>query len=40
VLAQYAPGRRLTWDSANLKVTNAPELDAYIRPKFRQGWTL
>ena len=40
VLALWAPGRRLEWDSANLKVKNAPELDPYIRAEYRQGWTL
>ncbi|MFO0840805.1 MAG: Gfo/Idh/MocA family oxidoreductase [Gemmataceae bacterium] len=40
VLALRAPGRRLEWDSANLKVKNAPELDQVIRPEYRRGWTL
>lgn len=40
VLALYAPGRRLEWDSARLRVTNAPELDRFIRPEYRKGWTL
>jgi predicted dehydrogenase len=40
VLSLYAPGKRLEWDSANLRVTNAPELDRYIRTEYRQGWTL
>lgn len=40
VLALYAPGRRLEWDSERLRVSNAPELDRFIRPEFRKGWTL
>jgi predicted dehydrogenase len=40
VLSLYAPGRRLEWDSANLKVANAPDLDRFIHPDFRKGWTL
>jgi hypothetical protein len=40
VLSLYAPGKRLEWDSANLRVTNAPELDQFIRTEYRKGWTL
>ena len=40
VLALRAPGNRLEWDSANLKVTNAPELNPYVHVEYRKGWTL
>ncbi|MEX2113312.1 MAG: Gfo/Idh/MocA family oxidoreductase [Pirellulales bacterium] len=40
VLALRAPGKRLAWDSANLKVKNAPELDQYVHVEYRKGWTL
>jgi predicted dehydrogenase len=40
VLALRAPGKKLAWDSANLKVTNAPELDAHVHTAYRKGWTL
>jgi predicted dehydrogenase len=40
VLALRAPGRRLEWDSANLKVKNAPELNPYVHIDYRKGWTL
>jgi predicted dehydrogenase len=40
VLSLYAPGRRLEWDSANLKTPNAPELERFIHPEYRKGWTL
>jgi len=40
VLALRAPGRRLEWDSANLKVKNAPELNPYVHTEYRKGWTL
>ena len=40
VLTLRAPGRRLEWDSANLKVKNAPELSAFARTEYRKGWTL
>jgi len=40
VLALRAPGTRLEWDSEKLTVTNAPELDQYIKTEYRDGWTL
>jgi predicted dehydrogenase len=40
VLALRAPGRKLLWDSANMQFTNAPELNAFIRREYRQGWIL
>jgi len=33
-------GRRLLWDSANLKVTNVPEANKYLHYEYRPGWTL
>jgi len=38
VLSLRAPGTRLEWDSANLKVKGMPELDRLIRPEPRKGW--
>ena len=40
VLSLRAPGRRLEWDSENLRVKNAPELSRYIHTEYRKGWTL
>ncbi|MGD9724310.1 MAG: Gfo/Idh/MocA family protein [Pirellulales bacterium] len=40
VLALRAPGRRLEWNSAELKVANAPELDALVHTEYRAGWKL
>ncbi|MGH9593586.1 MAG: Gfo/Idh/MocA family protein, partial [Bryobacteraceae bacterium] len=31
-------GKKLEWDSANLKCPNAPEADAFLKPVFREGW--
>ncbi|MGO8696764.1 MAG: Gfo/Idh/MocA family protein [Limisphaerales bacterium] len=31
-------GKKLQWDSDNLRVTNAPEADEFIRGTYRQGW--
>jgi predicted dehydrogenase len=36
----YRVGKKLEWDSMNLKATNCPEADRYIRKPYRQGWTL
>lgn len=33
-------GKIVEWDAKNLKATNAPELDAIIRPPYREGWKL
>lgn len=33
-------GKKMEWDGPNMKVTNCPEADQYIRPEFRKGWTL
>jgi hypothetical protein len=40
VLALKAPGRRLKWDSDNLKIKNAPELNHLVHTEYRKGWTL
>ena len=40
VLALRAPGRRLEWDSQNMRVKNAPELDQHIHIEYRKGWSL
>jgi len=33
-------GRRIEWDSANLKVTNVPEANELIKRQYRPGWSL
>ncbi len=33
-------GRRLRWNSENLKVTNLPEANEYLHYDYRSGWTL
>jgi len=33
-------GKKLLWDGPNMKATNAPEADKYIKPAFREGWSL
>ena len=36
----YRLGKKLDWDAVNLKATNCPEAERYLRPPYRQGWTL
>jgi hypothetical protein len=36
----YRAGLKLEWDPVNLRVTNCPEADRFIRREYRQGWTL
>lgn len=37
-LALRAPGKKLLWDAARMEVTNAPELNRFLRPTFRPDW--
>lgn len=37
VLAQRFGGR-IEWDAANMKITNRPELNAYVQESVRPGW--
>lgn len=39
-LAVAAPKTRLEWDAAGLRVKGRPDLDAVIKPTFREGWSL
>ncbi len=34
----YRTGKKLLWDAENLKATNCPEADQYIRKAYRKGW--
>jgi predicted dehydrogenase len=33
-------GKKLEWDGPNLKATNCPEADQYVRREYRKGWTV
>jgi predicted dehydrogenase len=39
-LVAYRVGKKLEWDAKNLKATNCPEAEKYIRKQYRQGWVL
>jgi predicted dehydrogenase len=36
----YRTGKKLTWDAAKMRATNAPEADQYIAREYRKGWEL
>ena len=36
----FRAGKKLEWDGANLKVTNCPEAEQFVRREYRSGWTL
>ncbi len=38
-LALHAPGRKILWVGAKMEVTNMPELNQFVKPTFRAGWT-
>lgn len=37
-IVAFRSGKRITWDAANLKATNAPEAEAYVTKEYRKGW--
>ena len=38
-LAQHAGvGQRVEWDGPNMKVTNLPELNEWVKRAYRKGW--
>jgi predicted dehydrogenase len=36
----YRSGKRIEWDAANLKITNAPDAQQLVHKEYRKGWTL
>ena len=36
----YRTGKKLDWNGEQLKATNVPEADQYVRREYRKGWTL
>lgn len=39
-LAVSAPGERLEWDAANMRVKGRSDLDHLLKPTFRENWSL
>ena len=38
-IALHVPGK-LEWDSKNMRITNNPEANKFVKPVFRKGWDL
>lgn len=36
----FRTGKKLEWDSANLRCPNAPQADQFLRREYRPGWSL
>ncbi len=36
----YRTGKKIEWDAAKMRVTNAPEAERFIRRDYRKGWSL
>ncbi len=36
----YRTGKKLEWDAEQLRASNAPEADQFIRREYREGWSL
>jgi predicted dehydrogenase len=39
-LCLFRPGEKIQWDGDNMKVTNIPDLNKYVNPPYREGWSL
>jgi predicted dehydrogenase len=40
VALRAGQGRKIYYDGANMRITNAPEAEQYLRREYRAGWTL
>jgi hypothetical protein len=38
--AALRAGKKLWWDSEQMKATNAPEADAFLKEEYRDGWEI
>jgi predicted dehydrogenase len=36
----YRAGKKIEWDTKNLRIPNAPEAERFLRREYRKGWTL
>jgi predicted dehydrogenase len=36
----YRSGKKIEWDGPNMKATNYPEVESFLRRDYRKGWTL
>ena len=40
MIAIRMPGTKLEWDGEKMRFTNCDEANQFVKPAFRQGWTL
>ena len=33
-------GKKIEYDGANMKITNAPQAEQFLKRQYRQGWSL
>ena len=38
VIKDAGVGKKVEWDGPNMKVTNLPELNQWLKRPYRQGW--
>ena len=36
----YRAGKKLEWDTAAMRIPNAPDAERFLRREYRKGWTL
>ena len=36
----YRAGKKIEWDTKNLRIPNAPDAERFLRREYRKGWTL
>lgn len=39
-LSLFQPGEKILWDGEKMEVKNFPELNKYVKPQYREGWSL
>jgi hypothetical protein len=39
-VALRTDGKKIEWDAKAMKATGCPEADRFVKPEFREGWTL
>jgi hypothetical protein len=39
-IAKRFPGQQLQWDGTNMRITNVPEANEWVKRPYREGWSL
>ena len=40
LFAALNAGKKIEYDGANMKITNAPQAEQFLKRQYRQGWSL